>query len=161
MITRMVPSTGIPPSCDPYAITKVGRLTFRSSRLIGPRRRSIVSFRKREEPMAITVTPLHPHIGAEVRGVDLTGPVPPDDLAAIDAAFARHAVLVFPGQKLSDEQQIAFSQHFGPLETSPDYAGSKKTRLMRREISDISNLDPEGKVMSADDKRLLFNRGNH
>jgi len=93
--------------------------------------------------MAITVTPLHPHIGAEIHGVDLARPVPPDDLAAIDAAFARHAVLVFPGQKLSDEQQIAFSRHFGPLEMSPDYAGSKKTRLARREISDISNLDPE------------------
>jgi alpha-ketoglutarate-dependent 2,4-dichlorophenoxyacetate dioxygenase len=110
--------------------------------------------------MAITVTPLHPHIGAELRGVDLTRPAPADDLAAIDAAFARHAVLVFPGQALSDEQQIAFSRHFGPLEMSPDYAGSKKTRLARREISDISNLDPEGQVMSADDKRLLFNRGN-
>jgi alpha-ketoglutarate-dependent 2,4-dichlorophenoxyacetate dioxygenase len=110
--------------------------------------------------MAITVTPLHPHIGAEVRGVDLTRPVPPDDLAAIDAAFLRHAVLVFPGQPLSDEQQIAFSQHFGPLETSPDYAGSKKMRLSRREISDISNLDAEGQVMAAEDKRLLFNRGN-
>jgi alpha-ketoglutarate-dependent 2,4-dichlorophenoxyacetate dioxygenase len=110
--------------------------------------------------MAITVTPLHPHIGAEVRGVDLTRPVPPDDLAAIDAAFLRRAVLVFPGQPLSDEQQIAFSRHFGPLETSPDYAGSRKSRLMRREISDISNLDAEGHVMSAEDRRLLFNRGN-
>src|SRR5689334_12177981 len=110
--------------------------------------------------MAITVTPLHPHIGAELRGVDLTRPVPPDDLAAIDAAFLRHAVLVFPEQTLSDEQQIAFSQHFGPLESRPDYAGSKKARLARREISDISNLDAEGQVMSADDKRLMFNRGN-
>jgi alpha-ketoglutarate-dependent 2,4-dichlorophenoxyacetate dioxygenase len=110
--------------------------------------------------MAITVTPLHPHIGAEIHGVDLTRPVPPDDLAAIDVAFLRHAVLVFPAQPLSDEQQIAFSRHFGPLETSPDYAGSKKSRLARREISDISNLDAEGQVMSAEDKRLLFNRGN-
>jgi len=110
--------------------------------------------------MAIAVTPLHPYIGAELRGVDLTRPVPPDDLAQIDAAFLRHAVLVFPGQTLSDEQQIAFSRHFGPLETSPDYAGSKKSRLARREVSDISNLDAEGRVMSADDKRLLFNRGN-
>jgi len=108
----------------------------------------------------IIVRPLHPHIGAEIRGADLTRPVPPDDLAAIDAAFLRHAVLVFPRQPLSDEQQIVFSQHFGPLETSPDYAGSKKSRLMRREISDISNLDAEGQVMSAEDKRLLFNRGN-
>ena len=111
--------------------------------------------------MAITVTPLHPHIGAEVRGVDLTRPVPPDDLAAIDAAFLRRAVLVFPGQPLSDEQQIAFSRHFGPLETSPDYAGSRKSRLMRREISDISNLDAEGHVMSAEDRKSTRLNSSH
>jgi alpha-ketoglutarate-dependent 2,4-dichlorophenoxyacetate dioxygenase len=110
--------------------------------------------------MAITVTPLHPHIGAEIRGVDLRRPVAPDVFAAIDAAFNRHAVLVFPEQPLGDEQQIAFSRLFGPLETSPEYAGSKKSRLPHREIADISNLDPEGRVMSAEDKRLLFNRGN-
>ena len=110
--------------------------------------------------MVITVTPLHPHIGAEIRGVDLRQPMPPDVFATIDGAFNRHAVLVFPEQPLSDEQQIAFSRLFGPLETSPEYAGSKKSRLPHREIADISNLDPEGRVMSAEDKRLLFNRGN-
>jgi alpha-ketoglutarate-dependent 2,4-dichlorophenoxyacetate dioxygenase len=110
--------------------------------------------------MAIQVRPLHPHIGAEVRGVDLREPVPPAVFAEIETAFNRHAVLVFPDQPLSDERQIAFSRLFGPLETSPEYAGSKKSRLPHREIADISNLDPEGRVMSADDKRLLFNRGN-
>jgi len=110
--------------------------------------------------MAITVTPLHPHIGAEIRGVDLGRPVPLDVFATIDAAFNRHAVLVFPKQPLGDKQQIAFSRLFGPLETSPEYAGSKKSRLPHREIADISNLDPDGRVMSAEDKRLLFNRGN-
>jgi alpha-ketoglutarate-dependent 2,4-dichlorophenoxyacetate dioxygenase len=110
--------------------------------------------------MAIRVTPLHPHIGAEIGGVDLTKPVPPESFAAIEAAFNRHAVLIFPGQPVTDEQQLAFSRLFGPLETSPEYAGSKKSRIANPAIADISNLDPEGRVMSADDKRLLFNRGN-
>ena len=110
--------------------------------------------------MSIRIKPLHPHIGAAVTGLDLARPLPHDAFAEIEAAFNRHAVLVFPGQPLSDEQQIAFSRLFGPLETSPEYAGSKKSRLNRPEIADISNLDPEGKVMSAADQRLLFNRGN-
>jgi alpha-ketoglutarate-dependent 2,4-dichlorophenoxyacetate dioxygenase len=110
--------------------------------------------------MAIRVKPLDPHIGAEVTGLDLRETVPPAVFAEIEAAFNRHAVLVFPGQPLTDDQQIAFSRLFGPLETSPEYAGSKKSRLNRPEIADISNLDPEGRVMSAEDKRLLFNRGN-
>ena len=110
--------------------------------------------------MGITVRPLHPCLGAEVTGIDLRAPVSAEDFAAIDAAFNRHAVLVFPRQPITDDQQVTFSRHFGPLETSPEYAGSKKSRLGRPEIADISNLDPEGRVMSAEDKRLLFNRGN-
>jgi alpha-ketoglutarate-dependent 2,4-dichlorophenoxyacetate dioxygenase len=110
--------------------------------------------------MGICVTPLHPHLGAEVTGIDLATPLTADDFAEIERAFHRHAVLVFPGQPLTDDQQIAFSRLFGPLEASPEYAGSKKSRLGRAEIADISNLDPEGRVMSAADQRLLFNRGN-
>ncbi len=110
--------------------------------------------------MGISVKPLHPHIGAEIDGVDLRQPVPPETFAEIEAAFNQHAMLVFPGQMLIDEQQVAFSRLFGPLETSPDFAGSKKTRIRHRAVEDVSNLDPEGRVMSADDSRLLFNRGN-
>jgi alpha-ketoglutarate-dependent 2,4-dichlorophenoxyacetate dioxygenase len=110
--------------------------------------------------MVVRVRPLHPRLGAEITGVDLREPVPADDFAVIGTALNRHAVLVFPGQPLSDEQQIVFSRNFGPLETSPEYAGSKKSRLPRPEIADISNLDPDGRVMAAEDKRLLFNRGN-
>jgi alpha-ketoglutarate-dependent 2,4-dichlorophenoxyacetate dioxygenase len=110
--------------------------------------------------MAIRVRPLHPHIGAEVTGVDLRQDLAASDFAVIEAAFNQHAVLVFPGQPLSDEQQMAFSRHFGPLETNPAYAGERKKRIPHREIADISNLDTEGEVMSADDERLLFSRGN-
>jgi alpha-ketoglutarate-dependent 2,4-dichlorophenoxyacetate dioxygenase len=110
--------------------------------------------------MTITVTPLHPHLGAAIAGVDLTQPVPGEDFAAIEAAFARHAVLIFPAQPVTDEQQLAFTRRFGPLEQSPEYAGSRKSRIDNRDIADISNLDAEGKVMAADDPRLMFNRGN-
>ena len=108
--------------------------------------------------MALRVTPLHQHIGAEIVGVDLTRPVPADVFAEIEAAFNRHAVLVFPDQALTDEQQIAFSRHFGPLEVTPNYAGDKLR--IRADIADISNLDHEGRVLSADDRRRVFNLGN-
>jgi alpha-ketoglutarate-dependent 2,4-dichlorophenoxyacetate dioxygenase len=108
--------------------------------------------------MAIKVTPLHPHIGAEVEGVDLARPVPPDLFAEIEAAFDRHAVLVFPAQVLGDEQQMAFSQLFGPLEKNPVYAG-QKLRL-RPEVADISNVDPDGNILSLDHPRRRFNMGN-
>ena len=108
--------------------------------------------------MPIEVTPLHPTLGAEVRGVDLTRPVVPQVFAEIEAAFNRHAVLVFPDQQVTDEQQLAFSRLFGPLEVNPNYAGTKMR--LRPDVADISNLDAEGRVLARDDPRNLFNLGN-
>lgn len=110
--------------------------------------------------MSISVKQLHAHLGAEITGIDLRSPVPPQTFAAIEAALHKHAVLIFPNQPLTDEQQMAFSRLIGPLETSTKYTEHERARLRHREIEDISNLDAEGRVMSADDKRLLFNRGN-
>src|SRR6266567_932539 len=108
--------------------------------------------------MAIEVTPLHPTLGAEVRGVDLSRPVAPEGFAEIEAAFNRHGILVFPEQPVTDEQQLAFSRLFGPLEVNPNYAGAKMR--LRPDVADISNLDPEGRVLARDDRRNLFNLGN-
>ena len=108
--------------------------------------------------MAIAVTPLHPTLGAEVRGVDLTGPVVPEVFAEIDTAFSRHGILLFPDQPVTDEQQLAFSRLFGPLEVNPNYVGAKMR--LRPDVADISNLDPEGRVLARDDRRNLFNLGN-
>jgi len=108
--------------------------------------------------MAIAVTALHPCLGAQLRGVDLTRLMPPEVFAEVEAAFARYAVLVFPEQPVTDEQQLAFSRLFGPLELNPNYAGAKMR--LRPDVADISNLDAEGNVLSRDDHRNLFNLGN-
>jgi len=108
--------------------------------------------------MAIELSPLHPTLGTEVRGIDITRPVTPEIFAEIDAAFSRYGVLVFPGQPMTDQQQLAFSWLFGPLEVNPNYAGAKMR--LRPDIADISNLDAEGHVLARDDRRNLFNLGN-
>ncbi len=108
--------------------------------------------------MAIEVTPLHPTLGAKVRGVDLTQRVTPEVFAEIDAAFNHYGILVFPEQPVTDEQQLSFSQLFGPIEVNPNYAGAKMR--LRPDVADISNLDAEGRVLARDDRRNLFNLGN-
>jgi len=108
--------------------------------------------------MAIELTPLHPTLGASVRGVDLTSPVMPEVFAEIDAAFSHYGILVFREQAVTDEQQLAFSRLFGPLEVNPNYAGAKMR--LRSDVADISNLDGEGRVLARDDRRNLFNLGN-
>ena len=108
--------------------------------------------------MAIEVTAVHPCLGAQVRGVDLTRPIVPGLFGEIEAAFNRSGILVFPGQRLTDEQQLAFSRLFGPLEVNPNYAGAKMR--LRADVADISNLDAGGQVLARDDRRNLFNLGN-
>src|SRR6516164_7106159 len=108
--------------------------------------------------MAIELTPLHPTLGAELRGVDLTRPVEPEIFAEIEAAFNRHGILVFPEQPVTDEQQLAFSRLFGQLEVNPNYAGAKMR--LRADLAGISNLDAEGRVLGRDDRRNLLNLGN-
>lgn len=108
--------------------------------------------------MAIQVSPLHPTLGAEVRGVDLTRALTSEVFAEIEAAFNSYGILVLPGQPVNDQQQLAFSRLFGPLEVNPNYAGAKMR--LRPDVADISNLDAEGRVLARDDRRNLFNLGN-
>ncbi len=48
--------------------------------------------------MAHTITPLTEHTGAEIRGLDLTKPVDAETRAVLNAAFAKHHVLVVRDQ---------------------------------------------------------------
>jgi len=106
----------------------------------------------------LTVTPIHPHFGAEVGGVDLARPMDGETFARIRAAFEEHSVLVFHDQPLSDEAQMAFSARFGPLEkTTTSVAQNRKVAA---EIADLSNVDPDGAVIPMDDRRMVYHSGN-
>ncbi len=106
------------------------------------------------------VTSLHPHIGARVEGVDLRKPLTAELRSAIEAAMDRHAVLVFPGQDLSDAEHMAFGTSFGPVEHTRATVDAHRHRLSVPEMNDISNLDVDGKILKPDDRRRMFNLGN-
>jgi alpha-ketoglutarate-dependent 2,4-dichlorophenoxyacetate dioxygenase len=107
----------------------------------------------------ITITALHPCLGAEVHGVDLTKPVSHTDFQQIVSAFDRHSVLIFPSQPITDEQQITFSEMFGKLEIRNTYARERE-RIPLPQVNDISNVDHEGKLLSPDDRQRMFTLGN-
>ena len=66
------------------------------------------------------VTPLHPVFAARITGVDLMRPIDEGAQRAIEHAMDHYAVCVLPGQHLEDEELIAFSRLYGPLEVPPD-----------------------------------------
>ena len=68
----------------------------------------------------IEVTKLTPMIGAEIRGVDLTRPMPDDVFDDVHRAFLDNSVVFFKGQKpIPPETQIALGQRFGKLHVHP------------------------------------------
>ncbi|MFN9848855.1 MAG: TauD/TfdA dioxygenase family protein [Alphaproteobacteria bacterium] len=69
--------------------------------------------------LEIKVTPQPTGFGAEITGVDLSRPLEPMALAQMKAAWARHAVVVFPDQPLTLEQLEAFTLQIGPFGHDP------------------------------------------
>jgi len=65
--------------------------------------------------MSVSVVPIHPLIGAEIRGLDLTRPVSAADKSVVADAFAKHVVLVIRGQDLSEEDQVRAGEALGKV----------------------------------------------
>ena len=98
------------------------------------------------------IQPTEATLGAAVTGVDLRQPLSDADFARIEDAWNQHAVLIFPGQHLSDEQHLAFTRRFGRLEISIRRTGSNLGRL--------SNVDKDGNVVPPTSLQARFLVGN-
>lgn len=112
--------------------------------------------------MSLTIRQVHPVFVGEVSGVDLCNPLTREEAAQIDAGMADYGVLVFHGQDISDEAQIAFSANFGTLELPGSASNITKDteRRLRAELADVSNLDQGHRPFARDDRRRMFNLGN-
>jgi alpha-ketoglutarate-dependent 2,4-dichlorophenoxyacetate dioxygenase len=111
--------------------------------------------------MALTIRKLHPLFAGEVTGVDLTRPLGSMEAAAIEAAMDEYAVLVFPKQDITDEQQLAFARNFGEREESRGGTVAKpEDARLTPGLADVSNLGKDGKPLPRDNRVHLFNLGN-
>ncbi len=77
------------------------------------------------------ITPLTPHIGAEIRGVDLSEPLDNETFSAVHQAWLDWSVLVFRDQELSRDAHKAFGRKFGKLHTHPmNYKGTDDPEIL-------------------------------
>ena len=102
------------------------------------------------------IVPVGPGFAAELRSVTLAD-VAADDSTyeAVRAAFEEHSVLVFRGQDVTDEAQLAFSRRFGPLEITKVGSLGVGTNLVI-----LSTIDETGKVVPADLRLAMRNKAN-
>lgn len=96
----------------------------------------------------LRVEPVNATLGATVTGVRLAEL---DDAAwaAIEAAFNEHAVLVFPGQHLTPEEQQAFGRRFGEFDS-----------LSETGLTPISNRLRDGTVVDPSHPGISILKGN-
>lgn len=73
----------------------------------------------------IDIVPLNPHVGAEVRGLDLAREIEPSVAAELYAAWLRHHVLVFRGQALTADDQRRFTLLFGEIQPPRSRPGQR------------------------------------
>ncbi len=106
--------------------------------------------------MTLSIVQLRDSFGAEISGVDITKPIGDATFAAIRDAFDEYSVLVFRDQNFNDESQIAFSQRFGPLESTVSSNSGGGTL-----IADISNVDPKtNEIIPVEGWLSRYNSGN-
>ncbi len=102
---------------------------------------------------------IKPEFVARIEGVDLRIRISDADFEAICEAFSHHAVLVFPSQDLTDDQQIAFAERFGPLESS--VRRHRERNIENPHMSDLTNVDPAtGGLLDDNSEAMSYNLGN-
>jgi len=111
--------------------------------------------------MTLSIRQIHPVFVGEVSGVDIAKPLSADEAAAIEAGMDRYAVLVFRDQKITDEQQMAFSRNFGAIEDARGGTVAKpEDKRLQTGMNDVSNLGRDGQPLARDSRVRLFNIGN-
>ena len=109
--------------------------------------------------MGLEIRPLTKHIGAELRGVDLRQPLDEATQKAIYKAWLDHLVIVFPDQKLEQEDLLRVSSYFGQigaLRRPPKFFPPGFNRLLPN-IMLISNIRENGEPIGAlPDGEMMF-----
>jgi alpha-ketoglutarate-dependent 2,4-dichlorophenoxyacetate dioxygenase len=111
--------------------------------------------------VSIELKPRTPTFAAEVTNLDLSRPLADDVIQAIHEAMDTYAVLIFRGQHLTNEQQLAFTRSLGPIEQAIGVGLRRpEDHRLPTTFADVSNLDRDGKPFAADDRRRQFSIGN-
>src|SRR5687768_1614011 len=94
------------------------------------------------------IRPLNRNFGAEIVGVDLAHDLDADVFSKIEAAFNDFSVLLFRGQRITDEQHVSFSRRFGELEI---HVLREFVKPAHPELYVLSNIVENGKAIGIKD----------
>ena len=107
----------------------------------------------------LDVVPLTRHIGAEIRGLDLRDRPDAETVKAIYQAWLDHLVIIFPEQKLSQEDLVRVTSYFGEqgMPRRPPKFFPKGYSSLLPGIMLISNIRENGEPIGAlPDGEMMF-----
>jgi len=111
--------------------------------------------------MSLTFRKVHPVFVGEASPIELRTVHDEATLAKIRAGMDEFAMLVFRDQPFADAEQLAFAQRLdGQLHQGTGSRVITKNRFGNEALADISNLDKDGEIMQADDRRRQYGLGN-
>ena len=92
----------------------------------------------------LTVVPMQQPLGAEILGLDL-GNADDATVTKLEALLAKHLVLLFRDQKITDAELVATSAKFGKLDVPAPNPYGEPFHKQHPEINAISNIVEQGK----------------
>jgi len=111
--------------------------------------------------MGVEIRQVGDKFAGEVTGIDLTKLLSPESVSAVHDGMDEYAVLIFRGQPLTADEQLAFSKQLGEIEHAigTSLRDNKDARLPTT-FADVSNLDRDERPFDINDRRRLFAIGN-
>ena len=95
--------------------------------------------------MSIEIIPTGAALGAEIGGVDLARPLDAATFAAIEQAYDSYGVIFFRDQRITPQQQVAFTRRFGEIEFN--IFGERWSVPGAPEIVVVSNVTEGGRAI--------------
>ncbi len=96
--------------------------------------------------MTLRVTPTGQACGAVIEGADLSRELAPEVVASIRESWLEHHVLVFPDQRLTDDDLERFVLYFGPFGHDPFFEsipGHEHVAAIRRDADETTSIFAE------------------
>ena len=110
--------------------------------------------------MQLKIAPVTENFAAEASGLDLRQPIDAETAAEIEEAMDKYAVLVWRDQPLDDDQHMAFTKWFGPLDMGLLNVTKKPNRFKHAGFVDIANVGIDGEIMARDHGTVTSSMAN-
>jgi len=105
---------------------------------------------------SFTITPLDAPLGARITGLDPTVDLDTATVDALATALLQHGLLLIRGQSLTPGEMVQLGRAFGELEILPE---PDKRHPDHPEIFRLTNVRPDGDVVTFDEPQAVFLRG--